>query len=378
MRTCLFCDQDWKFRSNLIFFCHTVCGCIGTDGKLAHRKCLMTHQDIVTDICLVLCFICKVSTIITLNHTVLKHNLQIKILQTVQEYFRYMQCSVCSCQNRRRKHFTNRNIDICHTVLKNGLFVRIGQRMKGYGQIGTIAATTGNVYFCTTVQYINDTLLHLLILCIIQCIDHNGFCKNFLKLITDLRNRIRNDGKAALLSFDIFVCDLTGHGCIVNHQFLLAVMIMNRRLFFLRRKRFLTEHFQHSRSAMFCCLNLMLLKYGAQYFQTTLHKCFVKIERFIFFMVKIILAVYTGCVSTAFRSASVMKRRRRLSADRCLQSDLFKIPDRGTDHTLKSNLIVDLHRLFLLDILACNLKSNAVSFCISVRHALNLFLGKFI
>ena len=35
MRTCLFCDQDWKFRSNLIFFCHTVCGCIGTDGKLA-------------------------------------------------------------------------------------------------------------------------------------------------------------------------------------------------------------------------------------------------------------------------------------------------------------------------------------------------------
>ena len=338
----------------------------------------MTHQDIVTDICLVLCFICKVSTIITLDHTVLEHNLQIKILQTVQEYFRYMQCSVCSCQNRRRKHFTNRNIDICHTVLKNGLFVRIGQRMKGYGQIGTIAATTGNVYFCTTVQYINDTLLHLLILCIIQCIDHNGFCKNFLKLITDLRNRIRNDGKAALLSFDIFVCDLTGHGGIVNHQFLLAVMIMNRRLFFLRRKRFLTEHFQHSRSAMFCCLNLMLLKYGAQYFQTTLHKCFVKIERFIFFMVKIILAVYTGCISTAFRSASVMKRRRRLSADRCLQSDFFKIPDRGTDHTLKSNLIVDLHRLFLLDILACNLKSNAVSFCISVRHALNLFLGKFI
>ena len=41
---------------------------------------------------------------------------------------------------------------------------------------------------------------------------------------------------------------------------------------------------------MFCCLNLMLLKYGAQHFQTTLHKCFVKIERFIFFMVKIILS----------------------------------------------------------------------------------------
>ena len=218
-----------------------------------------------------------------------------------------MQRSVCSCQNRRSKYLANRDIDICHTVFKNGLFVRIGQRMKCYCQISAVAATTGNVYFCTSVKHINDALLHFLIFRIIQSVDHNGLCKNLFKFITNLRNRVSDNGKAALLTFDILICDLTGHGCIVNNQLLLTVMIMNCSLFFLRRKWLLTKDFQNCRSAMLCCLNLMLLKYSAQYFQTTLHKCFIKIECFVFFMIKIILSVYAGCISTTFGTATVIE-----------------------------------------------------------------------
>ena len=60
---------------------------------------------------------------------------------------------------------------------------------------------------------------------------------------------------------------------------------------------------------MLCGLNLMLFKYSTQYFQTTFHKGFIKIECFIFFVIKIILTVYTGRISTTFGTTTVIEGR---------------------------------------------------------------------
>ena len=121
-----------------------------------------------------------------------------------------MKGSACSGQYRRSKHFTNRNVHICHTVLKIRLFLRICQFMKMNQKIRLIVSTSFDFHPLTGIQGIDDRLLDFLIEMIIQCIDLYDLTENFLIISTNLRNRICNDRKTSLITFDVSVYDLSG------------------------------------------------------------------------------------------------------------------------------------------------------------------------
>ena len=81
----------------------------------------MVHQHIVADIVFVLRLILEIGAGVFFHHAVLKIDLQILVIQTVQIYLSDMQLSVRSLKHRRCKHLAHRNIHVRHTILKCGL-----------------------------------------------------------------------------------------------------------------------------------------------------------------------------------------------------------------------------------------------------------------
>ena len=121
----LLCDQNGHLIRDLILVDHHICRRIRSNRKLSKWKCLMIVQNIFPDIGFILLFFLKVCTSIICDHSILKFDLQIFILHSMQIYFTDKQCSVCSFQCRRGEHFPCRNIDIRTTVFKDCLLLRI-------------------------------------------------------------------------------------------------------------------------------------------------------------------------------------------------------------------------------------------------------------
>ena len=84
-------------------------------------------QYVLLDIISSLLGIREVITAVVRYHTVLESNGQIFILQAVQIYSGYLQHAVGSRQYRGGKDFSHRYVYICHTVLKDRLFLRVLQ-----------------------------------------------------------------------------------------------------------------------------------------------------------------------------------------------------------------------------------------------------------
>ena len=113
-----------------------------------------------------------------------------------------------SCKLRGGKNFSYRNVHICHTVLKIRLFLRICQLMKMDQKIRLIISTAFDLHPLTGVQSIDDLY---------------DLTENFLIISTDLRNRIGNNGKTSLITFNVTVYDLSGFIVKLCLQFLLCL-----------------------------------------------------------------------------------------------------------------------------------------------------------
>ena len=170
----------------------------------------MVVEDIIFNIFPVLFFGFKIRAGVINNLAAVKYQLQIPELKTVQIYFFHMKDSACACQLRRCKDFAHRNVHICHTVLKIRLFLRICQFMKMDQKIRLIVSTSFDFHPLTGIQGIDDRLLDFLIEMVFQCIDLYDLTENFLIISTNLRNRICNDRKTSLITFDVSVYDLSG------------------------------------------------------------------------------------------------------------------------------------------------------------------------
>ena len=180
-------------------------------------------EDVILDIFPVFFFCFKIGAGIIDHLTTVKYQFQITELQPVQINFFHMKDPTGSCKLRGGKNFSYRNVHICHTVLKIRLFLRICQLMKMDQKIRLIISTAFDLHPLTGVQSIDDRLLDLLIKMIIQSIDLYDLTENFLIISTDLRNRIGNNGKTSLITFNVTVYDLSGFIVKLCLQFLLCL-----------------------------------------------------------------------------------------------------------------------------------------------------------
>ena len=133
-----------------------------------------------------------------------------------------MKGSACSGQYRRSKHFTNRNVHICHTVLEVCLFLRICESMEMDQHICFIVTFSLDFHPFAGIQSIDDRLLNRLVFLIVQCIDLDNLTEDLREFTANGRNRICNNGKASLVPFNIAVCDLAGFIIQFQLKFLLC------------------------------------------------------------------------------------------------------------------------------------------------------------
>jgi len=145
-----------------------------------------------------------------------------------------MENTAGSRKYRGSKDFAYRNIYVCHTVFKICFFFRIIKLMKMNKKICLIAVLTFNFHPLAGIQSINNGLLNTLIKMIIQRIDFYDFTENFREFFSDFRNRISNDRKASLVSFNISVYNLTGFIIQLNLEFLLYLTVRKRLFAFFR------------------------------------------------------------------------------------------------------------------------------------------------
>ena len=209
---------------------------------------------------------------------------------------------------------------------------------------------------------------------IIECIQPDCFCKNLLIIRPDCGNRICNNRKAALLAFDIAVCNLPGLVCIINNQLLLFFIIMRGFCFACRRKRRFSKYLLHCRAAKYSCQLFVRLISIPQHFQPALHKCLIQIIRIVIAVVKIKLAVCGHRIAAALPVPPASHRRNRIPVYYRRQAHFFKIFKCPAHHAFKSNRIMNTDRLLFGNILARYLKPNPVAFGKRISHCLNLLL----
>ena len=124
--------------------------------------------------------------------------------------------------------------------------------------------------------HIDDLLLHPLILRIIQSVDLNCLRKNLLELLTNLRNRVRDNGKTAFLPYDVFIYQLTVTAALIYTQFLLFFIIGQPLFLRLRREGFLAKHLDNRRTGIASRHSLALFKSSSSRFQPAFHECFIQ------------------------------------------------------------------------------------------------------
>ena len=208
------------------------------------------EQNIVLYILAVFILRIKICTGISCNSSVFKIQFQILEKEFPQIDLCDVQLSFCFLQYRRCEHFPDRNIDICHTVFKCGLFGRIGKRMNLYIQIRAVSVTAFDVHTVRRIQHINDLLLHIAVKHIIKRIDMHRFRKDFFVFFSDGRNRVSNNRKTAFLPVNVMIDQLALLAALIHIDFPLFVGIGNALLFLLRRKRLCPENFDHCRSSV--------------------------------------------------------------------------------------------------------------------------------
>ena len=85
----------------------------------------MMEQNVILNVFLIFFLCLKVSAGVGRNLAVLKFQLQVNKLQSLQIYLGYMKQSVCASKNRRGEHFSYRNVYICHAVFEIAFLFRV-------------------------------------------------------------------------------------------------------------------------------------------------------------------------------------------------------------------------------------------------------------
>ena len=116
-----------------------------------------------------------------------------------------MEKSFRSGQFRRGKYFSYRNINVCHTIFKDSLLCRVLYGHQCHSQISPVGTSSLNVDRSSFIQRIDDRLLDSLIGVIVQCIDLHSLRKDLFKMFANIRYREGNNGKAPLLTRNIFI-----------------------------------------------------------------------------------------------------------------------------------------------------------------------------
>ena len=251
----------------------------------------MVHQHIVADIVFVLRLILEIGAGIFFHHAVLKIDLQILVIQTVQIYLSDMQLSVRSLKHRRCKHLAHRNIHVRHTVLKCGLPFGIPKLPDVDIQVGLIGSFSGDVHAVRLIEHVDHLLLHVAVEHVIQRIDLHRLRENILKAGADRRKRVGNDRKTALLPLDVLVRDLSALAHLIHTELLLFFTVTECLFFCLRRKRFFSEHLNHRRTRHAVRMYFFFLKCVFPRLESALHVRLVKIVRAILPVIVVILLV---------------------------------------------------------------------------------------
>ena len=223
MRSHFFCDQDRQLICNIVFLRSYISRSIRSDCKFTHWKCWMMEQDIIFNIFFILFFIFKIPAGIGYNFSIFKFKLQITELKTFQIYLAYVKKTVCSGKDRGSKHFANGNIYIRYTVLEIGLLRRVCKSVQMYPEICFIRSFSLYRYPFCGIQSIDKGLLDFLVKLVIQGVDFHDLAENLLIITADLRNRICNNGKASLITFNVAVCNLSSFILHLNFQLLLSI-----------------------------------------------------------------------------------------------------------------------------------------------------------
>ena len=212
MGTHFLCNQNRKLFHNSKPPCHGISRCIRSYGKLSHCQSIMIFHNLLANQVLSLLRILKVVTGIFCNFSLFKAHPEILKLEFSNVYVLHMEKALCPCQNRRGEYFTYRNVHISHTVFKIRLFLRICQLVKRDFQVRFICSPPGNCHILRLIQNINQLLLHIPVPFIIQRIDPDRFRKDLPEILSNRRNRKRNNRKTGFISGNILIYN--GHGLI--------------------------------------------------------------------------------------------------------------------------------------------------------------------
>ena len=125
-------------------------------------------------------------------------------------------------QDRGGKHLAHRNIHVRHAIFKDGLLLRVLQRMKPYKEIRPVPISSKDMDVRPLIQRVDQSLLHLLIQPCVQGIDADDLPEDLRVALPYLWHRVGHDGKASLISRNVLV----GQGALTavkspDHLFLL-------------------------------------------------------------------------------------------------------------------------------------------------------------
>ena len=82
--------------------------------------------------------------------------------------------------------------------------------MQHHAQIRSVLPFSKHLHGNALVERIDQVLLDALVFFVIERVDLYDLTENFLIISTNLRNRICNDRKTSLITFDVSVYDLSG------------------------------------------------------------------------------------------------------------------------------------------------------------------------
>ena len=149
---------------------------------------------------------------------------------------------------------------------------------------------------------------------------------------------------------------------------------MRSFFFIFRRKRLLAKYLLHRRPCKHCRKILVSLISIPQHFQPAFHKRLIQIIRAVIAVVVVKLAVCRRRIAPALSMPSVFHRRHRIPENHRLQPKLCKIVHRPAHDTLKPDLVMDAHGLFLRQVFVRHFKPDTVAFGKRIRHRLDLIV----
>ena len=145
------------------------------------------------------------------RHPVLKADLQVLKEQAVQVDLRHMQGSVRPLQLRRREDLSHGDVDIRHTVFKDGLPAGIRGLLQGHSQVGPVVSGAQDPDITGCIEHIDHAGLDIPVGHIVQGVDVDHRLKDLLVgspevsariAPGDLRKGEGDDGKAPLPADD--------------------------------------------------------------------------------------------------------------------------------------------------------------------------------